>query len=102
MNKHPSKNAYVTIHFGSNPVYLELELYFFHMLRTYTNNDIIYMYSSADTPKSFVDAASNIVTRAIPFDDRGITYQVDFASGYSNFNTLRTCDFIFAYTFNRV
>ena len=40
-----SKNAYATIHFGSNPVYLELELYFFIMLQKYTTNDILYLYS---------------------------------------------------------
>ena len=50
------KNAFAIIHFGKNPVYLELELYFFKMLRQYTNNDILYLYSLNDTPKSFVDA----------------------------------------------
>lgn len=106
MNTTHKKYAYVTIHFGSNPVYLELELYFFYMLRKYTKHDIIYMYSSNDTPQSFADAVDKlvmpsgqpVVTKVIPFDDTGITYNVNFKSGYSNFNTLRTCDFIFAYT----
>jgi hypothetical protein len=91
------KCAFAVIHFGSNPVYLELELYFFRMLRQYTTQDIIYLYSATDTPESFVDAVRPMVTDAIPFDDRKITFDVDFASGYANFNTLRTCNFIFAY-----
>jgi lipopolysaccharide biosynthesis glycosyltransferase len=45
-----------------------------------------------------VDAARPFVTDVVPYDDRGITYDVNFESGYSNFNTLRTCNFIFAYT----
>ena len=92
-----SKCAFAVIHFGSNPIYLELELYFFRMLRQYTTHDIIYLYSVTDTPESFVDAVRPMVTEAIPYDDRKITYDVDFASGYANFNTLRTCNFIFAY-----
>jgi lipopolysaccharide biosynthesis glycosyltransferase len=96
----PSKKrcAYATIHFGSNPVYLELELYFFRMLRQYTNYDILYLYSVNDTPASFVDAIKPLVTRAIPYDDKNVTFDVSFKSGYANFNTLRTCNFIFAYT----
>ena len=90
--------AFVTIHFGSNPVYLELEMYFFRMLRKYTTHDIVYLYSVNDTPSAFVDAIRPLVTHAIPYDDRGITFDVTFASSYANFNTLRTCNFIFAYT----
>ena len=90
--------AFATIHFGSNPVYLELEMYFFRMLRKYTSYDIIYLYSVNDTPSTFVDAVRPLVTHAIPYDDRGITFDVTFASSYANFNTLRTCNFIFAYT----
>jgi hypothetical protein len=90
--------AFATIHFGSNPVYLELEMYFFRMLRKYTSYDIIYLYSVNDTPGAFVDAVRPLVTHAIPYDDRGITFDVTFASSYANFNTLRTCNFIFAYT----
>jgi len=92
------KCAFVTIHFGSNPVYLELEMYFFRMLRKYTTHDIIYLYSVNDTPSTFVDAIRPLVTHAIPYDDRGITFDVTFESSYANFNTLRTCNFIFAYT----
>ena len=96
-----SKNAFATIHFGSNPVYLELELYFFIMLRKYTKHDILYLYSVNDTPQSFVDAVRPLVDSVIPYDDKGITYDVKFESGYSNFNTLRTCNFIFAYTLEK-
>jgi hypothetical protein len=96
-----SKNAYATIHFGSNPVYLELELYFFIMLRKYTANDILYLYSATDTPKYFVDAVRPFVTDVVPYDDTGITYNVKFESGYTNFNTLRTCNFIFAYNLEK-
>ena len=96
-----SKNAYATIHFGSNPVYLELELYFFIMLRKYTTNDILYLYSATDTPEYFVDAVRPFVTDVIPYDDTGITYNVKFESGYTNFNTLRTCNFIFAYNLEK-
>jgi len=92
------KYAFVTIHFGSNPVYLELEMYFFRMLRKYTTHDIVYLYSVNDTPSTFVDAIRPLVTHVIPYDDRGITFDVTFASSYANFNTLRTCNFIFAYT----
>ena len=96
-----SKNAYATIHFGSNPVYLELELYFFIMMRKYTTNDILYLYSATDTPESFVEAVRPFVTEVIPYDDTGITYNVKFESGYTNFNTLRTCNFIFAYNLEK-
>ena len=94
----PKKYAYATIHFGSNPVYLELEIYFFRMLRTYTTHDIIYLYSVNDTPLSFVEEIRPLVTKVVPYDDRKITFDVSFKSGYANFNTLRTCNFIFAYT----
>jgi len=96
-----SKNAYATVHFGSNPVYLELELYFFIMLRKYTTNDILYLYSATDTPESFVEAVRPFVTEVIPYNDTGITYNVKFESGYTNFNTLRTCNFIFAYNLEK-
>ena len=96
-----SKNAFATIHFGSNPVYLELELYFFIMLRKHTKHDILYLYSVNDTPPSFMDAVRPLVDEVIPYDDKGITYDVKFESGYASFNTLRTCNFIFAYTLDK-
>ena len=98
MKKTTQSCAFATIHFGSNPVYLELEMYFFRMLRKYTSYDIIYLYSVNDTPSAFIDAVRPLVTHVIPYDDRGITFDVTFASSYANFNTLRTCNFIFAYT----
>ena len=36
--------AYVLVHFGSNPKYLELELYFIKMLQLNTIYDILYLY----------------------------------------------------------
>ena len=92
-----TRNAFVIIHFGSNEKYFELELYFCMMLQKYTRNNIIYMYSETDTPSSFVSAISPFVYRTQGFNDEGITYNVSFESKYSSFNTLRTCDFIFAY-----
>jgi lipopolysaccharide biosynthesis glycosyltransferase len=97
MSTYSNRCAFATIHFGNNPVYLELELYFFKMLRNHTRNDILYLYSVNDTPTSFVEAVRPFVTEVVPYDDSQITYDVDFASGYSNFNTLRTCNFMFAY-----
>ena len=93
--------AFAIIHFGSNPVYLELEMYFFKMLRQNTSNDIIYLYSVNDTPSAFVDAVRPLVTEVVPYDDKHITYDVSFNSGYASFNTLRTCNFIFAYTLKK-
>ena len=99
--KPKERYAFAIIHFGSNPVYLELEMYFFKMLRQNTSNDIIYLYSVNDTPPAFVDAIRPLVTEVVSYDDKHITYDVTFNSGYSNFNTLRTCNFIFAYTLKK-
>jgi thiol-disulfide isomerase/thioredoxin len=93
-----TQNAFAIIHFGSNPKYFELELYFCSMLKDYTENNIIYMYSTSDTPASFVTTIEPFVYKTIGFDDNKITNNVEFTSGYASFNTLRTCDFIFAYT----
>jgi lipopolysaccharide biosynthesis glycosyltransferase len=94
-----TENAFALIHFGSNVKYFELELYFCIMLKKYTSQNIIYMYSTSDTPASFVEQISPFVYKTIGFDDQGITYNVNFESKYTSFNTLRTCDFIFAYKF---
>ena len=101
MSGRQKRNAFAVIHFGGNPKYLELELYFFKMLRQYTRNDIVYLFSVNDTPPAFVDAVRPLVTEVVPYDDRGITYEVPFKSEYKNFNTLRTCNFIFAYTLDK-
>ena len=96
--KTKTENAFALIHFGSNAKYFELELYFCMMLRNYTKQNIIYMYSLRDTPAAFVSEIAPFVYETIGFDDDTITVNVDYVSGYSSFNTLRTCDFIFAYT----
>lgn len=93
-----TKNAFVLIHFGSNPIYLELEIYFLISLRKHTKNNILYLYSIADTPHCFVEAIRPYVTQTIPYDDTGITFNIPFSSHYTSFNTLRTCNYIFAYT----
>ena len=91
-------NAFALIHFGSNPVYLELELYFLIMLNSYTTDNIIYLYSTADTPASFVEAVKPYVYECIPYDDNSITFNIpSYESAYTSFNTLRTCNFMFAY-----
>lgn len=90
--------AFVLIHFGNKPKYFELEIYSVLMLKNNTKYDIVYLYSINDTPQIFVDTMKKYCTKVIPFDDKGITYEIDkFKSIYSHFNTLRTCDFLFAY-----
>ena len=74
-----------------------MELYFCKLLKKHTTNDIIYMYSIRDTPASFVTEINAYVTQCIGYDDNEITYNVNFKSHYASFNTLRTCNFIFAY-----
>ena len=91
--------AYVYIHFGKIPKYLELSIYFLIMLKKYTKHDIIYMYSINDTPNTFIHAIKNLNLdiKLIPYNDNKITYNIDqFKSSYPYFNTLRTCNFIFA------
>ena len=48
-----SKYTYALIHFGNNPKYLELEIYFLLNLRKYTKYDITYLYSINDTPSIY-------------------------------------------------
>lgn len=93
----PSENAFAIIHFGNKIKYLELELYFIINLRKHTSQDIVYLYSSQDTPPEFINIVRPFVDKVAPFNDRGLTYKVDFISAYASFNTLRTCDFIYAY-----
>lgn len=92
-----TENAFAIIHFGENIKYFELELYFCIMLKKYTKQNIIYMYSETDTPSSFVKYITPFVYKTIGFNDNGITFNINFPSKYTSFNTLRTCDFIFAY-----
>lgn len=94
------KHAYVLIHFGSELKYFEMEIYFCIMLGKYAHRDIdiVYMYSEIDTPNSFVHEIKPFVNKTVGFNDDGVTMNVpEFASQYKSFNTLRTCDFIFAY-----
>jgi len=91
-------NAFVLIHFGNNIKYLELELYFIIMLKKNTNNDIIYLYSLSDTPKSFIKIIKQYCDKIYGYDDSNLTYDIkNYNSYYTHFNTLRTCNFIFAY-----
>jgi len=91
--------AFVLVHFGDKYKYLELEIYCAIMLKKNTKYDIIYLYSINDTPLEFVKKMENYCTKTIPFDDKGITYDIknNFISLYPHFNTLRTCNFLFAY-----
>ena len=90
-------NAFVLVHFGDKVKYLELEIYLCINLRKNTKYDIIYLYSINDTPIKFVNIMKKYCNYTIPYDDNNITYNVPFSSFYSHFNTLRTCNFIFAY-----
>ncbi len=90
--------AFVLIHFGDKPKYLELEIYAIKMIRDNTKYDIVYMYSINDTPIQFANIMKQYCNKVIPFDDKGITYDIsNFKSHYQHFNTLRTCNFLFAY-----
>jgi alpha-N-acetylglucosamine transferase len=91
-------NAFVLIHFGDKPKYLELEIYTIIMLKQNSKNDIVYMYSINDTPKYFIEIIKKYCDNVVPYDDKGITYDIkNFKSLYEHFNTLRTCNFLFSY-----
>jgi alpha-N-acetylglucosamine transferase len=90
--------AFVIVHFGDQPKYLELEIYLCMMLKKNTKYDIIYLYSKNDTPNTFINIIKKYCNKTISFDDNYITYNIDnFKSYYTRFNTLRTCNFLFAY-----
>ena len=90
--------AFVLIYFDNKIKYIELALYFLLMLKKYTKNDIIFMYSINDTPDNYVKIIQNINVETIGYDDKNITYEINnFKSSYIHFNTLRSCNFIFAY-----
>lgn len=105
MKKSKTNYSYVLSHFGNNLKYLELELYFLSMLRSKTNYDIIYMYSIMDTPMVFIVSVQqlNKNIKCVGIDDNDVTFfnadkkESQFKSGYDKFNTLRTCNFLFAY-----
>jgi len=91
-------NAFVIIHFGDKSKYLELEIYSAIMLKNNTKYDIVYMYSINDTPQMFINVMKRYCTYVIPYDDNNITYNIkNFKSLYQHFNTLRTCNFLYAY-----
>lgn len=96
--KKKSKYTFALVHFGNKPKYLELELYFLINLRKYTSYDITYLYSINDTPEIYPKIISKFVTNVVPYDDKGFSYEIEeFKSQYEHFNTLRTCNFIYAY-----
>ena len=96
-------NAYVLIHFGNNPKYLEYELYFLENLRMYTNYDIIYLYSINDTPTDFIDAIKKLQINIIfkSYQENTLINNnkniKNNASYDDRFKVIRTCNFIFAY-----
>jgi hypothetical protein len=94
-----SKYTFVLIHFGNNPKYLELEIYFLINLRNFTKYDITYLYSINDTPNIYHNIIKSFVTNVVPYDDKDFSFEnKTFKSHYKHFNTLRTCNFIYAYT----
>ncbi len=69
------------------------------MIRRNSTNDIVYLYSKNDTPSAFVNIMKKYCNYTLSYDDKNITYNINkFKSNYEHFNTLRTCNFIFAYT----
>ena len=92
-------NAFVINHFGNNIKYFKYELYFLYMLRNNTKNDIIYLYSQNDTPYIYIEIIKllKLNIKPIGYDDKKITYNINFKSSYKVFNLLRTCNYIFAY-----
>lgn len=91
-------NAFVIVHFGDKTKYLELEIYTTIMIRKNSIYDIIYLYSINDTPQLFIDVMKKYCTKVIPYDDNNVTYNIkNFKSLYEHFNTLRTCNFLYAY-----
>lgn len=92
-------NAFIIVHFGDKKKYLELEIYLSLMIRRNSTNDIVYFYSINDTPIAFVNIMKKYCNYTISYDDKNITYNISkFKSSYLQFNTLRTCNFLFAYT----
>jgi hypothetical protein len=91
--------AFILVHFGKNPKYLEYELYFLYSFRNKTKNDIIYFYSINDTPIEYINIIKslNLNIKTIPYDDNNITFNVSFKSAYTSFNLLRICNYIFAF-----
>jgi hypothetical protein len=93
-----TKYAFCLVHFGDKIKYLEYEIYTILMLKNNTKNDIIYLYSVNDTPKSFVKIIKSLNVITKKYDDLNITYNIKkYNSVYSHFNLLRTCNYLFAF-----
>jgi hypothetical protein len=90
-------NAFVIVHFGNNIKYLELAIFFLINLKKCTKNDMVWLYSINDTPEIFVEIIKHYCNHVIPYDDKYITYDINYSSFYKHFNLLRVCNFIFAY-----
>ena len=57
-----TQNAFAIIHFGSNPKYFELELYFCSMLKDYTENNngvFIFFHNLSDDVYDQIDSYVN-------------------------------------------
>lgn len=92
-----SKFAVCLVHFGDKKKYLEYEIYTILMLKNNTKHDIIYLYSINDTPQEYVNIIKEYDVITEGYDDNNITYNVDnYKSIYKHFNTLRTCNYLFA------
>ena len=91
-------NAFLLLHFGNNKTYFEYELYFLCMLRDNTTTDIIYFYSTNDTPEYFITIIKslNLDIKCIGIDDKD-TYNIKFNSIYGTFNLLRMCNYIYVF-----
>jgi alpha-N-acetylglucosamine transferase len=100
MSKSTKKEfAFCIIHFGSNSIYLEYEIYTILMLKKCSIYDIVYLYSINDTPSEFVKIIESFDVIVQGYDDSNITYNIQdsqFISTYQHFNTLRTCNYMFA------
>ena len=101
ISSNTTKYAYVIVHFGSGISYIELELYFIMQLRKYTEYDIIYMYSSNDTPVDFVNAISPFATKVIEFEDviKSIDQFNEMDKKYlsQRYTAFRTCNYVHGY-----
>lgn len=90
-------NVFCIIHFGDNKKYLEYEIYTILMLKKNTKYDIIYLYSINDTPNEFIKIIESYNVIVKGYNDMNITYNIEkFNSYYDHFNTLRTCNYLFA------
>jgi hypothetical protein len=89
--------AFVLVHFGSNPIYFEYELYTVFMIKTICNYDLVYMYSKSDTPETFIKIMKKFNVKTVEYDDSIINKKLNnFKSIYTHFNTFKTCAFFYA------